>query len=187
MDINQNQNIVMALGLLAFSFCLKNAKEIRNLGKRTDLLMHHGKEIFLDTEAINQHLEKLHTTLNLTKLNDLIKEQIKLFIKTYTNDELSILKNNIENLIIDTDYVSFFNGGCYNPLKNSISINTLYDKTSNRYLYAISHELHHMASNLGRIDKYLIDGFRQTKIENGIIHIGTGLDEAYTEYLGIYL
>ena len=103
----------------------------------------------------------------------------------YTKEELLIMKNNLQNLKVDYTGGSFFTSGSYSQFENKISLNPLYDTSnnSNEYKGTLNHEMHHMASNLGRINNYIICGFEQLRIARGITHIGKGLSEAYTEYL----
>lgn len=183
--MTDKQLILLAAGVAGFSLYLNNLFEINNLKKRSILLMTHSNDIFLDSEKIAEYREKLNSNLILQYQDSRLLEQIKLFEKDYTKEELLIMKNNLQNLKVDYKGSSFFTSGSYSQFKNEISLNPLYDTSnnSNEYKGALNHEMHHMASNLGKIGNYIICGFEQLRINNGISHIGKGLNEGYSEYL----
>lgn len=179
--MSNKQLILLATISASISLYLKNIFEIKNLKRRSILLTTHSKNILLDSEKIKEYKEKLNPNLILEHKNEKISEQIKLFEKAYTKEELLIMRNNLQNLIVDCEG-SFFLSGSYNVKKNKISLNPLCDYNSPEYKNILNHEMHHMAARL-RIDDYIICGFEQLKIRNGISHIGKGLNEGYTEYL----
>ena len=179
--MSNKQLILLATILASISLYLRNIFEIKNLKKRSILLATHNKNILLDSEKIKEYKEKLNSNLTLEHQNKTIFEQLKLFEKEYTKEELLIMRNNLQNLIVDCEG-SFFLSGSYNVEKNKISLNPLHNYNSPEYKNTLNHEMHHMATGL-RIDDYIICGFEQLKIRNRISHIGKGLNEGYTEYL----
>lgn len=159
--------------------------EFQNLRNRSKLLMTHSNDIFLDSERIKEYRKKLNPNLKLEHENEKISKQIKLFKKDYTKEELLIMRNNIQDLIVDnfSSLIFIQAAGAYNPYYNRIWLNPLCDIQNYENKKVLNHEMHHMAANLGKIENYIIGGFEQCKIENQVAHIGKGLDEGYTEYL----
>lgn len=180
--MSNKQLILLATISASVSLYLKNIFEIKNLKECSILLATHSNDILLDSEKIREYREKLNSDLALEHQDKTIFEQLKLFEKEYTKEELLIMRNNLHNLIVDYENGSFFLGGSYNVKKNKISLNPLRDYNSPEYKEILNHEMHHMATRL-RIDDYTVCGFEQLKIRNGISHIGKGLNEGYTEYL----
>ena len=179
--MSNKELILLAAISASISLYLKNIFEIKNLKKRSILLATHSNNILLDSEKIKEYKEKLNSNLALEHQDKTIFDQLKLFEKEYTKEELLIMRNNLQNLVVDCEG-SFFLGGSYNVEKNKISLNPLYNYNSPEYKNILNHEMHHMATGL-RIDNYIICGFEQLKFRNGISHIGKGLNEGYTEYL----
>lgn len=159
--------------------------KFHNLKNRHELLKTHSNDIFLDSEKIKEYRKKINQNLTLDHENEKISEQIKLFEKAYSKEELLIMRNNIQHLIVDNfNSLIFIEAvGAYNPYFNRIWLNPLYNIQNDNNKKILNHEMHHMAANLGRIENYIICGFEQCRIENRITHIGKGLDEGYTEYL----
>lgn len=159
--------------------------KFHKLKNRHELLMTHSNDIFLNSEKIKEYREKLNPNLILEHKNEKISEQIKLFEKAYTKEELLIMRNNIQDLIVDNFRSLIFIpiASAYNQYYNRIWVNPLCNTQNIDNKKILNHEMHHMATNLGRIENYIIGGFEQHRIENQIAHIGKGLNEGYTEYL----
>lgn len=183
--MTDKQLILLATGVASFSLYLSKLFEIHNLKKRSILLITHANDIFLSSEEIAKYREELNSNPISQIQDSILLKHIRLFEKNYTKEELLIMKNNLQNLKVDYDGGSFFTNGSYSQFKNIISLNPLYDASNNssEYQCTLNHEMHHMASNLGKIGSYIICGFEQLRVYNGISHIGKGLNEGYTEYL----
>lgn len=183
--MSDKQLILLAAGIAGVSLYLNNIFKIKNLQHRSILLRTHSDDVFLDSEKIKEYREKLNPNLILEHQDKKILEQIKLFERNYTKEELLIMRNNLQNLKIDYEDGSFFSSGSYGQISNKISLNPLYDTSNNSIEYkgTLNHEMHHMASNLGRIGDCIVSGFEQIKMSSRISHIGKGLNEGYTEYL----
>ena len=104
-------------------------------------------------------------------------------INNFKEEDLKNFYNNIKNLNVKTKNFTFQNlilrtkiGGSYNLKKNEISLN---GKVSDLSLY---HELFHMASS--RYENGIrYSGFHQSSIKGGIMSLGEGINEGYTELL----
>lgn len=136
-----------------------------------------GNDYYLSSEDIKRAREKLDRNLKLVHSNDKVNKNINLFLSNYTKDELLILRNNIQTLKVKNgDLSDYCMDGSYDLDENIIISND----------EAFNHEMHHVASTLGKINDITVSGFMQDKVIDGkSLGIGMGINEGYTEYLSI--
>lgn len=152
-----------------------NIPKIVNLAKRTYELHNISSDIMLTSEEIAKRREEIYTSVapkempSVPILNNAISEMVK----SYSPEELLLLKNNLATLKVKKGHSSKWNGIYYLDINKMVICKEL----------AITHELNHVASTVGIINNIEIGGFRQQVTPNGKC-IGVGLDEGYTENLG---
>lgn len=152
-----------------------NIPKIVNLAKRTYELHNISSDIMLTSEKIAKRREEIYTSVapkempSVPILNNAISEMVK----SYSPEELLLLKNNLATLKVKKGHSSKWNGIYYLDINKMVICKEL----------AITHELNHVASTVGIINNIEIGGFRQQVTPNGKC-IGVGLDEGYTENLG---
>ena len=127
--MSDKQLILLAAGIAGFSLYLNSIFEIKNMKQRSILLMTHSDDIFLDSEKIKEYREKLNPNLILQHQDKKILEQIKLFERDYTKEELLIMRNNLQNLKVDYEGGSLFTSGVYGQISNKISDSSGTDRT----------------------------------------------------------
>lgn len=122
------------------------------------------------------------------KYDEFIVKFVEVIINNFSEEDLTYFYNNIYDLKMKKKKIVFKNllldslnsriVGEYNHKKNEIVIDDKYESAD----IVIYHELFHMASTTY---KYGIgySGFRQMSLKPGVISLGTGLNEGYTELL----
>ena len=133
----------------------------------------------LNTEYSELDIKKIAAK----KYGEHILKFAKVIIKNFSAEDLINFYNNINdlktkqkkfiirNLLLGSKFV-----GEYDLIDNEITID---DDTAELSIY---HELFHMASSTYR-DKIKYSGFHQTYYKKGIISLGKGINEGYTELL----
>lgn len=176
--MSENQLKYLALSAILLGIIGKKAfndfyiYEIRKMNLRSI-----DNDYYIGSKRIKEEREKINENVLLKHKDKRVIDNINLFLKEYTKDELLILKKNIENLKVSNEKLDDeLSQGAYDLEENKII-------ASNN---AFNHEMHHVASTLGNVDNIMICGFMQNKNVNGRnFGIGMGLNEGYTEYLSM--
>ena len=141
-------------------------------------------KVVLPPELIQKETEVDYEKLSAEWFGEQVIEFAKFMEKEFSQADLVNFYNNINRLVVEAYEPKrkriIINKlsrkiGIYNAIRNKISIEKDYIKTS------IFHELFHMAS-ARYVDGWLYGGFEQISSDNSFI-IGRGLNEGYTQLL----
>ena len=174
MNESQLKYLLLAAILLGFVAKKKYSEfylyEVRKMNLRSI-----DNNYYISSDRVKKERDLINSNLVLKHYDKMVMENVDLFLKQYSKEELLILKNNIQNLKVSYEKLDDeLSEGAYDLEENTII-------SSNS---AFNHEMHHVASTLGIVDDVMISGFMQNKNVGGRnFGIGMGINEGYTEYL----
>ncbi|MBR4619113.1 MAG: hypothetical protein IKO49_07400 [Bacilli bacterium] len=140
-------------------------------------------KVTLPPELTSEYSEIDINKIVATKYGESIVKFADVVINNFSSEDLTNFYNNINDLKTRSKKFGIQNlilrsktAGQYDPKKNEITID---DDTAETTIY---HELFHMASSTYK-DGIRYSGFQQASLKSGVVSLGKGLNEGYTELL----
>ena len=171
----------------------KTIKKIDGFNLIKDKRLEEVKDVSLPPELESNYSEIDYKRIMTYKFSKEISKFARIMSDNFSNDNLIMLYNNINDLQIEKIYFNdqkellknfIFKKG--DTIINVASYNSYFNRirvTEKDAEIDLPHELFHMASSICLDDGYTIyGGFEQILLKSNII-IGTGLNEGYTELM----